>query len=53
METLARFVPSFVLRVLGRAFLIGVLMDENDPAGLSHCAQLDTRRYAQDERRPV
>jgi hypothetical protein len=31
----------------------GVLMDENDPAGLSHCAQFDTRRYAQDERRPV
>jgi enoyl-CoA hydratase/carnithine racemase len=25
--------------------------DENDPAGLSHCAQLDSRRYAQDVRR--
>ena len=26
-------------------------MDGNDPAGSSHCAQLDSRRYAQDVRR--
>jgi hypothetical protein len=27
--------------------------DENDPAGLSHCAQLDVRRDAQGVRPPV
>jgi hypothetical protein len=27
--------------------------DEDDPAGLSHCAQIDIRRYAQGVRRPV
>jgi hypothetical protein len=27
--------------------------DEDDPAGLSHCAQLDVRRYAQGVRRLV
>ena len=26
-------------------------MDGNDPAGSSHCVQLDSRRYAQDVRR--
>ena len=26
-------------------------MDGNGPAGSSHCAQLDSRRYAQDVRR--
>jgi hypothetical protein len=28
-------------------------MDWNDPAGSSHCAQLDSRRYAQDVRRQM
>jgi hypothetical protein len=27
--------------------------DEDDPAGLSHCAQLDVRRYAQAVRAPL
>src|SRR5438105_15268274 len=31
--------------------LIGVSRDGNDPAGLSHCAQLDSRRHAQGARR--
>jgi outer membrane receptor protein involved in Fe transport len=33
-------------RFLWSGGLFGVLRDENDPAGLSHCAQLDRRRYA-------
>jgi len=28
-------------------------MDGNDPAGLSHCAQFDSRRYVQDVRRQM
>ena len=34
-----------------RRFTLEFSLDGNDPAGLSHCAQLDSRRYAQDVRR--
>jgi hypothetical protein len=43
--------PWFIL--LTRKDAVEVLRDENDPAGSSHCAQLDPRRYAQDDRRLV